>query len=397
MSDRHVLYVGTLFESGAAETYGIDDYSLAGEHKKRGVVRALRTVDVSVTVVSPVSISDGSVFATLGDRFHDDDLETDIHVPPSIGLGILEFALLTLTTLALTTVVALRERPDAVLFYNFKLQTAIPGAVSATLSRASLLVEYEDGMFVDPETVGIVRQIATTLRATVGRLLDGGICANTMLAETLPTANVAIIRGFPSIGMPAELPTPIASDSPVVMFSGRFDEVRGIDTFLAVAPLVTARTEDVTFWVAGYGDDEICNRIKRETEALDCDATYFGTLPWEEYRQRIVSADVLVNLQDPTLAVSRYTFPSKLLDYMSAGAMVVSTEVGDLNSTLAAELCLTTFNQDAIATAIATGLTDERLAAEYGARARRWVETNCSDKTVGAKIRDVINRASNVQ
>lgn len=160
MSDRHVVYVGTLLESGVAETYGIDDYSLAGENKKRSVVRALQTADVSVTINSPVSISGGSKFAASGDRFYDDDLDTDVHVPPSIGLGIFEFALLTLTTLLLTTVIVLRERPDAVLFYNFKLQTAIPGAVSATLSRASLIVEYEDGMFVDPETISIVRKLA---------------------------------------------------------------------------------------------------------------------------------------------------------------------------------------------------------------------------------------------
>jgi len=391
---RSVVYVGAILEGSVADAFGIQNYSLAGEHKKRSVIQAIQSTGDDVSVVAPVQVAGSDVTAHRGAEFVDDDLDVPVHVPPSLGVFGLEFVVLALTTLFVTGLVARRTDADVIVFYNFKIQTTVPALVGSWLASAALVVEYEDGMFVDPETASVVRTAAEWLRRTAGVAVDGGICASGPLATLLATDNVTVFRGFPSVGMPDELPEPDDVDGPpTVMFSGRFDDVRGIDTFLDVVPAVDGQVEDARFWVAGYGDEQTRTRVEAEAESLACDVTYFGTLPWDEYRERIVSADVLVNFQDPTLPISEYTFPSKLLDYMSAGATVVSTDVGDVGMALDDELYVAGYDQEALSTAVVTCLTDDRTAC-YGERARDWVRTECEPAVVGERIATVLESST---
>jgi len=391
---RSVVYVGSILEGGVAETFGIQNYSLAGEHKKRSVIRAMQSTGADVSVVAPVQIAGSDVTAHRGGKHVDDDLDVPVHVPPSLGVFGLEFVILTLTTLFITGRVAWRTDADVVVFYNFKIQTTVPAFVGSWLASAALVVEYEDGMFVDPETAGVIRKMADWLRRGTGFAIDGGICASGPLADILETDNTTVFRGFPSVGMPDELPERTdVSSPPTLMFSGRFDDVRGIDMFLDVIPEADRQVADVRFWVAGYGDEQTRKRVETRVESVACDVTYFGTLPWEEYRTRVVDADVLVNFQDPTLPISEYTFPSKLLDYMSAGTTVVSTDVGDVGTALGDELYVANYDEQELATAVVTCLTDNRTT-RYGERARQWIRTECDPVSVGERIATVFERAN---
>lgn len=393
MADRSVVYVGTLLEGGVAEAFGVKNYSIAGEHKKRSVIEAMQTARTDVTVVAPVMLAGSDRRVHLGKSFVDDDLDVPIRVPASVGVVGLEFAVLALTTMVATVMAVHRTDADVVVFYNFKLQTTIPALVGSLLGQTALVIEYEDGMFVDPETADVVRQTAVWLRRLAGPKLDGGICANEPLATLLSTDNVAVFRGFPSIGMPDELPEPVdPNGAPTVMFSGRFDEVRGIDTFLDVGQRVADRVDEVRFWVAGYGDEETCSRVEKRVASLECDATYFGTLPWDEYRERVVSADVLVNFQDPTLPISTYTFPSKLLDYMSAGAITVSTDVGDVGTAFDDELYVVGPDDETLTTAVSKSLTDASMQV-YGDRAEKWVRRECDSELVNERLNRVLETA----
>lgn len=140
------------------------------------------------------------------------------------------------------------------------------------------------------------------------------------------------------------------------------------------------------------GDEKVCERVQAEAESLSCDVTYFGTLPWKEYRTRIVSADVLVNFKDPTLPISEYTFPSKLLDYMSAGATVVTTDVGDIEKTFKNELYAAAFDDESLANAVEICLTEEEMNS-YTDRAQAWIRKECDEEVVGKRISRVLETA----
>jgi hypothetical protein len=393
MSSRDIVYVGSLATEAIADTYGINTYSLAGEDKKRNVISSLQSTGTSVTVVSPTFATDGSVTVRSGGRFYDEDLETPVHVPPLVGILGLSYPILAITTTFTLLSLLVRERPGAVVFYNLQLPTTVPAMAARTVFGVAAVLEYEDGMFVDPETAKPVRLFSEWLFRLFADRIDGAVCASGPLADRLPTTNTVVFRGFPSVGMPDELPKPSEDGGPpVVMFAGRFDDVRGIDTFLDAIPKVEERTDEVRFWVSGYGDDERCEQVAERVSTFTR-ATYFGTLPWEEYRQRIVSATVLVNLQDPALPISQYTFPSKLLDFMSAGRLIVSTDVGDIGSVFEDELIIVDDDPEAIADTISDCLEDDEIATEYGDRAEEWIVANCDRHTVATDLTDVVDTA----
>lgn len=392
MAARSVMYVGTLLDGGVADAYGIEEYSLAGENKKRNVVSALQR-ESTVTVVSPTFDNEGLTTFRRGGTFHDEDLDVPVYVPPAIGVFGLSYFVIALTTAAVLLSRVHEDQPDTLVFYNLQLPTVLPAMAARVVSNVSVILEYEDGMFSDPETRGVVRTLSKWSHRVFGDRIDGAICASKPLADRLSTENTVVFRGFPSVGMPDELPPGPDNGPPTVMFAGRFDGVRGIETFLDVAPLVAERTDDVRFWVSGYGEDAVCRRIERRVNELPCDIRYLGTLPWQEYRSHVGGADVHVNLQNPSPTISQYTFPSKLLDFMSAGGTIVSTDMGDLRAVFENELVFTEYDHEEIADTIATCLETDTPTTS-GERAREWIEKHCDRSRVGEQITKVVDRAA---
>jgi glycosyltransferase involved in cell wall biosynthesis len=198
--------------------------------------------------------------------------------------------------------------------------------------------------------------------------------------------------------MPEELPIPSGeTDEVVVMFAGRFDRVRGVDPFLDVAPDVLANREDVVCWISGYGPDEEIERVRGRVEEIDADRIeFFGTLPWEEYRQRIVDANVLVNFQDPDAPISRYTFPSKLLDFLSATTPVVSTDMSDLAEHFDDKLFIAGTQHNELVRGVerVAELTEEEQVPSIAENGCEWVEEECTHEAVGGKLFALIGRAN---
>jgi glycosyltransferase involved in cell wall biosynthesis len=182
-------------------------------------------------------------------------------------------------------------------------------------------------------------------------------------------------------------------DHTIIMFAGHFDPVRGIDRFLDVTAVL--ETEEIQFSISGTGREEEKQHVRDRVQRLD-DAriTYYGTLPWEEYRTRVISADILVNFQSPDAPISKYTFPSKLLDFMSAGKIVISTDISDLSEALGEELVIGGRTTDELVAAVSNTVERYRTAdLETGHLARDWVEANCTHEYTGAQYGRVIRTA----
>jgi len=389
-----VIYVAPLFTEDIEDRYDVEWYSPAGQNKMRGMIRALSTAGATV-VVSPVVPPETLFSYTPTYRTTESESGAEVIVPPAVSVLrsklLTRFLVTLMTTLA---VIRLCRRPAVrgAVFYNFRLITAVPALAAQLVTGRPAILEYEDGLFTHRSTP--IRLVARgLLRATNGRL-HGALCVNTNLAARLSTDNVAIVRGFPSVGLPDELPDPVHdSDGVVVMFAGHFDEVRGIDTFLSVVPEVAG--EDVTFWVSGTGRDHEIERVRTAVDQLDDDRVeFFGTLPWEQYRERLVSADVLVNLQDPDAEISEYTFPSKLLDFMSAGGLIVSTDMSDLAETFDDEMLIAGTTQEEIVDTLEAAVEMVRTGSGRRDVGREWVRQNCTSERIGEAAMEVINAAA---
>jgi len=392
MTDRRIIYIASLVTASLSEEYDLSYYSHAGTNKKRNVVASLNEVGYVVTVVAPMLFSNNTFQYYRSRTVVDEETGVTVHAPATIDIYGLNYIFLVFSTTVLVIRLLLENRYDSIIFYNFRAENAIPAMVGGYLFQPPIVLESEDGVFLHDNLV--VRWGAKVLRYLCGPFIDGAFCANQPLAARAPTDNTVVLRGIPSIGQPVDLPNPgDNSDETIVMFAGRFDHVRGIDTFLSVTQEIN--TADVTFWISGYGSDKHVNRVRDKVESLDDPRlSFFGTLPWEEYRQRLIDADILVNFQDPTHPISEYTYPSKLLDFMSAEKIILSTDMSDLADNFNGMIRFPE-SAESLPEALDRTIQEHRKGTidDHGKRARAWIDTNCTSEKMGRNIRDVLIQA----
>lgn len=395
MTDR-ILYICSYLIPSVREHFNRLWYSKAGLNEKQGTVSALQNAGLDVVILSPV-IPDSHILEFRSSvQLHDAEKDVNVLVPPTANVyGILpiNYILTVIFTIIYAIIIAARNRPDFTLSYNFRPENALPGLITKCVLGARFILQYEDGLLAHPSWLR--RYSADATRFLCDRGLDGAVCTNESLADLLETQNTAIVRGFPSIGLPDSLPKPkyAETDSTVVMFAGHFDRLRGVDLFLDFIPYV--ENEDVLFWISGTGKPDQKERVRNRIEDLGDDrVTYFGTLPWDDYRTRVVSADILVNFQDPDAPISEFTFPSKILDFMSAGKVIISTDMGDLSEELADELVIDGSDPKSLADTLRRTIRIQSSGdCRVGGLARKWVSKHCTHDFAGRKYKLVFEAA----
>jgi glycosyltransferase involved in cell wall biosynthesis len=390
MSEWNVLYLGTIVTEELLEQFDATYYSRAADNKKRGIIHSMQDRDMDVTIISPMLVNNNCFQYYSGTTAVDESLNTEVYVPgvfDAYGLNVLS---LIITTSVLAVRLCLEREFDAAIFYDFKPEVALPGLVVKYLFSLRLVLEYEDGLFLHENPA--IRIPAKVLRPTCGRIIDGAICVNKPLAGLLPLDNIVVVRGFPSIGMPDELPERSdCGSSPVIMFAGRFDRVRGIDQFIETIPNLE---KDCEFWICGYGPEHEVSRVKKGVQEIESNVRFFGTLPEDEYTQRIVDADILVNFQDPESPISEYTFPSKILDFMSASSIIVSTDMSDLQEELGHIIHIVGEEEEKhVRLESILDTVDQDGSDLRGTNAEQWIRNNCSKHAVGESIDGLITEA----
>lgn len=390
MSDVQI-YIAPLVTEDVDELYDVGWHSPAAQNKIRGVIQS---IEGDVINISPI-VQKSTEFSLTPQRNTKDGVTgaTTI-VPPMVniyGIQYINRLILAFSTIILTLKIHFYKETNSTIFYNFRIVTALPAYIAQVVLDKPAILEYEDGLFTQKTSPSGI--IAYVLRKTIGERIKGALCVNTQLASLLTTDNIAIVRGYPSVGYPKELPEPIfEDDDTVVMFAGTFDRVRGIDKFLSIIPQIEDR--DVTFWISGTGSKQELQRIRNATNKLDDDRVeYFGSLPWEEYRRRLVSADVFVNFQNPNANISDYTFPSKLLDFLSAGGLIVSTDMGDIPTTFDNEIQISGYEDDELANTLQSAIECVREGRFSKKSQREWIKQNCSHSVMGNQINKVIERS----
>ena len=113
---------------------------------------------------------------------------------------------------------------------------------------------------------------------------------------------------------------PAAGAALVVMYCGALSEKKGLGLLLEAFRLLPSRS--YRLWLFGKGDmeDEIRTAVRS-----DARITLHGFVSNKELAARLTHADILINVRPSDAAESRYSFPSKLMEYLLAGKVVIST------------------------------------------------------------------------
>jgi glycosyltransferase involved in cell wall biosynthesis len=236
----------------------------------------------------------------------------------------------------------------------------------------------------------LLREFEVYAKSVIDRRIDGAICTNTKLEQLAPTDNTTVVRGVPSVGYPDEMPTRSRdTEDIVVMFASKLDKERGIGLFLEATKKIDR--EDIQFWIAGYGSST--EQVKSQVaELADDRVEFFGLLLGEEYQQHLVDSDILVNFQDPSLIESEYVFPSKLLDFMSAQSVILSTDMSDIADCFQEKVVIAEqdYEIESLESVIETVATDPSAYDSQIEEAKRWINKQTKEEHK-KKIQEVID------
>lgn len=382
----HVVYVAPYYNDGLAATRHNRTYnSPAGLNKMQGIVAALGAAGYPVTVVSPV------LFGQLTFRLFRSSRErlgnSEVIYPMAFDVPVLGILCTIFSTFAALAGLKRSGGLDRIIFYNFVLPTAVPAYLARIFLGIPIVVEYEDGLFVDPDIPWTKRVISLFLE-NVGRfLVSGGILVSTGLATRLRTSNVCVCRGF---FKPVTLANEYVGPVKTIIFSGRYDLSRGIDIFLEAISRLQGKARVV---VTGYGplDQWVRERIAGITNVQVIKHDF---LELEEYRKVLGAADIMVNPQRCETAFGHVCFPSKLYEFMSTGKVVVSSRISDIELFAQGKVILYDGDSsESLAKVLDTILGDYDSFTAFGRNARKWIEESCTYEAAGAEIMRVLEHA----
>lgn len=112
------------------------------------------------------------------------------------------------------------------------------------------------------------------------------------------------------------------ASSPVVfMYSGLLNQVTGIELLLEAMRQINR--QDIRLIITGKGPME--EEIKRAA-FKDSRICYKGHLQYKEYMKQLMDADVLINPRNMNLPENQNNFPSKIMEYLATGKLILSTK-----------------------------------------------------------------------
>lgn len=266
--------------------------------------------------------------------------------------------------------------PRALLVYNVFSPVALPVLAAARAWRVPAVAIVADLPFGYRlrGVRGVLERLDVRAQLASLRRFDG-------LVVLTPHVAAEYAPGVPWMRMeggihPADAGEPLqprgASAERAVMYSGMLNEMNGIGLLLdAFARL---RGAEWRLWIYGGGP------LAREVKAAAARDPRIVFHPWEqvpaeEMRGRLREAAVLVNPRPSAHRANRYSFPSKLLEYLVSGTPVASTSPPGIPDEYHPHLELAgAETPEGLAAAIrrAAALPDAERAAR-GARAREFV------------------------
>jgi glycosyltransferase involved in cell wall biosynthesis len=112
----------------------------------------------------------------------------------------------------------------------------------------------------------------------------------------------------------------LAANEKVVFYSGSIDQINGVDLLIEAFQLLP----DPHYRLHIFGQGPMLPMVR---EAMDKDKRilYGGVLPNPEIMCRQAQATILVNPRPSYRKITRYTFPSKVLEYMVSGRPTITT------------------------------------------------------------------------
>lgn len=167
-----------------------------------------------------------------------------------------------------------------------------------------------------------------------------------------------------------------------IMYAGALNKNLGIPLFLEI---FSELEDDIEFWIFGSGDYE---REVLNASKFNPRIRFYGKVNRETVLNYEKKASLLINLRNPEQEFTKYSFPSKTIEYMSSGTPLLSTKLAGIPCEYYDYIfTVENLTKDVIKSKLLEILSKEDLDLQtFGQRAKIYVEQNKNYLLQGAKI-----------
>jgi glycosyltransferase involved in cell wall biosynthesis len=260
----------------------------------------------------------------------------------------------------------------------------------------SLILTDEHGLEVSSDGFlgKLFRNIDKFIMKSMIKNFDAYICLSQAFVTKFGLKNTLILPGIVNKdkGLDSNILRNKKTNYIKIVFAGGLNVNNGVDILLNAISLTNL--EDVRFHILGKGDlvQDVILASKNDHRII-----YEGVKHDNDLFESLLSADVLINPRPIKLDSSRFSFPSKLLEYMSSGVPILTTKLECLPTEF--HECLYFTNDDS-ASAISNGIiklfnipVKERNT--IGENAKRISSKHYGEDAIGSKIYSLLTRKSN--
>lgn len=214
----------------------------------------------------------------------------------------------------------LLRNKDSILLYNFNyinlftLYLARKNKVKSFL----ILADHDDSK----SQKNILKRAIIKLYELNIKKFDGVIFLSENLSNRIKSKNKIVIEGGIQVEKYNKLKYPmIYNDTIRVMYSGSLETVSGIDMYLESIKKI--KNKNIEFIFTGKGP--LVELIEKQS-LRDNRIKYKGMVSEEEYYKLLEEANILINSKNMNLPENINNFPSKVLEYLASGRIIISTE-----------------------------------------------------------------------
>lgn len=277
--------------------------------------------------------------------------------------------------------------PDIVVVHGVHTTFLLYARVLKLIFRVPICVVMTDPPGVVRNVDGLLsRKLKSFDRRLVKTLVagfDGTISLTSALAEDFaPGIPSLALEGFANLRISEVPPEKINRDEFIVAYAG------GISAEYGVQNLVVAfrSLPDTRLRLNLYGLGPLAEWVQSQCEQ-DSRIKYFGWQTHENVLSQLRHASVLVNPRPVAQEFVKYSFPSKLLEYMALGIPVLTTRLSGIPEEYMAQVEVTDDDSVAgLARAVERIQSNYQDAVNRAATAKIFVQTNKSVSAQGSRL-----------
>ena len=315
----------------------------------------------------------------------------DVLYASGLDIRYLNHCVAILSAFSLIKKTAITKKFDMMLIYNIdEFTMSVASYYWYGVKKIPMVLEYEDGVNILRGSSVFKQYIRQKMETWLRRRLAGAICVNHNLSHRLSNPNTYILPGIvdDDLCRMAKLrKLPLSGKPPyLALYSGSLTAGKGVQFI----PKIASKFKDrIRFVITGEGP--LYTNLVDAAKRSEGNVEVLGYVERDRLNELLTSADFLLNPHEEEL--SGAVLPFKLIEYLAAGSIVMTTKIKNVHHKLY-EFCeIIEPEAQSIIDVLEYMITQPEEGMNRSTHGQEWVLSNYSSSEVGKSLNKIVNQS----